>query len=422
MSSGRTLICSVLFLDIVEYSKRPVDEQIELKQAFNRFLSSALSKIAPRNRIVLDTGDGAAVMYPGAPEDALYTAIYLRNTVSGLAVRLGINLGPVRLVRDINRQTSVIGDGINVAQRVMGFAAPGQLLVSRSYYEVVACLAREYESLFRHEGSRTDKHIREHEIYALVDETPEARRLIDATLRAKLHNRRTAWLTAVGPFGIRSGALYAAPLAFLATFGAAMSIHVAPPSTPVAVEAPPTAPAEPAKPAASTEPAAPVKPAPAAAEPSPPAKPKAVEASPPAKAKARPASEAGSPPARPAAPKTAKRSPRKRSARPAAERAAGKEAPVVDATSSYRRPPAAEPAQRPAPATPRPPALIHLALAPWGEVIVDGKSRGYSPPLRSVEVTPGKHTVVIRNTAFPSHVERIDVRSGDRITIRHKFQ
>ena len=74
---------------------------------------------------------------------------------------------------------NIIGDGINVAQRVMSFARPGQLLVSRSFYEVVSCLSRDYAKLFHHEGSRTDKHVREHEVYAVVGGTPAAARLDD---------------------------------------------------------------------------------------------------------------------------------------------------------------------------------------------------------------------------------------------------
>jgi hypothetical protein len=60
-----------------------------------------------------------------------------------------------------------VGDGINVAQRVMGFADPGQILVSRTYYDAVSRLSPEYAGMFHYQGSRTDKHVREHEIYAI---------------------------------------------------------------------------------------------------------------------------------------------------------------------------------------------------------------------------------------------------------------
>ena len=65
---------------------------------------------------------------------------------------------------------------------------------------------------------------------------------------------------------------------------------------------------------------------------------------------------------------------------------------------------AAAPAASPAPAAAATPARIELAVNPWGEVFVDGKSRGVSPPLRTLEISPGSHTIEIRNSTFPSHV------------------
>ena len=166
-SSGRTLVCSVLFLDIVEYSKKSVAEQMGLKQSFNRTLSKALEAVAIRDRVILDTGDGAAIAFLGDPEDALFVALAIRDN-TGLPVRMGVNLGPVRVVKDINGQANIIGDGINVAQRVMSFSEPGQLLVSRSFYEVASRLSDDYANLFTHEGSRSDKHVREHEVYSVI--------------------------------------------------------------------------------------------------------------------------------------------------------------------------------------------------------------------------------------------------------------
>src|SRR4051812_9499479 len=215
-SSGRTLVCSVLFLDIVEYSKKPVSEQLQLKQDFNRVLTRALEHVPPRDRIILDTGDGAAVTFMGDPEDALFAAMAMRDGVGALAVRCGVNLGPVRLVKDLNAQMNIIGDGINVAQRVMSFARPGQLLVSRSFYEVVSCLSRDYANLFHHEGARTDKHVREHDVYSVVGGTPSSRRLGDTVNQTLEGEAAPGWLARSGPLGFRRSALVAAGVAFLA--------------------------------------------------------------------------------------------------------------------------------------------------------------------------------------------------------------
>jgi hypothetical protein len=171
-TTGRTLVTSILFLDIVGYSKKSVAEQMSIKQVFNDALANALKPIPPAERVILDTGDGAAVTFLGNPEDALFAGLVLQRDAQ-LPVRMGINLGPVRLVKDLNGQTNILGDGINVGQRVMSFADPGQLLVSRSFYEVVSRLSDEYENLFTHLGERKDKHVRAHEVYS-VNVTPEA--------------------------------------------------------------------------------------------------------------------------------------------------------------------------------------------------------------------------------------------------------
>src|SRR5690349_21910871 len=179
-TTNRTFICSVVFIDLVGYSKKPVTEQIRLKTSLTNNLSEAIKDIPVNDRIILDTGDGAAISFLGDPEDALFVTLSLREAMAREAVaageeagsgddnvRMGINLGPVKLVKDINGHPNIIGDGINVAQRIMSFARPGQIVVSRSYYDVVSNLASEYAKLFTYEGSRTDKHVREHEIYVV---------------------------------------------------------------------------------------------------------------------------------------------------------------------------------------------------------------------------------------------------------------
>lgn len=174
-SGSKTIMCSVFFLDIVGYSKKSVTGQISLKERFNLYLTDAIQDVPIADRIILDTGDGAAINFLGDIEEALKAALSLREKLIGeppdiehpLQVRMGINLGPVRLVRDINGQPNIVGDGINVAQRVMGFADASQILVSRSYFDAVSRISPQYAGMFHFQGSRTDKHVREHEVYAI---------------------------------------------------------------------------------------------------------------------------------------------------------------------------------------------------------------------------------------------------------------
>jgi len=173
---NKTSICSVVFLDIIDYSKMSVSEQSDLKEHFNALISEAIKDLAQNDRIILDTGDGAAISILGAPEEALFVSMTIRDNIlkhnkqtadQPLFVRIGINLGPVRLVSDINGQPNIIGDGINVAQRVMSFAEPNQILVSRSYYEVTSRLTKEITGMFTYSGIKHDKHVREHEVYVI---------------------------------------------------------------------------------------------------------------------------------------------------------------------------------------------------------------------------------------------------------------
>ena len=351
-NSGRTLVCSVLFLDIVEYTKKPVSDQLQIKQEFNRLLTKALEQVPQRDRIILDTGDGAAVTFMGDPEDALFASMAVRDSAGAIAVRLGVNLGPVRLVKDLNDQMNIIGDGINVAQRVMSFAQPGQLLVSRSFYEVVSCLSRDYANLFHHEGARTDKHVREHDVYSVVGGTPASRRLGDTVTQSLAGDVPARWISRTGPLGLRHSALVVAGLvlAVLVAGGVGARALLEPtPETPV----------------------------------------KAAEA---------PAAPGGAPAVAPATPPA-----------PKAEAPAKKLTARLEKRAEKQTPPAGA-------------GRLELAIAPWGEVLVDGKSRGVSPPLRALDVAAGAHTIEVRNSTFPAHVQKVQVKAGEAVKIQHRFR
>jgi len=171
--SKRTLIASVLFLDIVEYTKHPVADQFRMKEDFNRLVYRLVQKIPEDDRIIIDTGDGAALGFLADPEEVLFIAIELRDALEAnghkdypdLYVRMGINLGPIKLVTDMNGRENLIGDGVNDASRIMGFAKGDQILISRSFHDVVSRLSSGHSGLFKYQGVHRDKHKREHEIY-----------------------------------------------------------------------------------------------------------------------------------------------------------------------------------------------------------------------------------------------------------------
>jgi len=411
--ANRTFICSVVFIDLVGYSKKPVGEQIRLKTSLTNNLSAAIKDIPVNDRIILDTGDGAAISFLGDPEDALFTTLSLREAMmqEGMsatqveaagddAVRMGINLGPVKLVKDINGHPNIIGDGINVSQRIMSFARPGQIVVSRSYYDVVSNLASEYAKLFTYEGSRTDKHVREHEIYVIghhegalkkakdsmkdraASTVTNVRKMASATqppgsgtvtLTVPSFARDKKTLTMIA-LGLSAVVTILAVLVFFKKADVPSSAQTA---------------AAPARlPAAST-------PEPARAEPAPPSAAAPVP-------QAAPTVEA--PKAEP----------------PKADAALPPPAPKPDAAKAAEAAKATDPA-KPATGT-VPPASLAFAIQPWGEVFVNGKSIGVSPPVKSHRLPPGKYRIEVRNTTFPAYAETFDLKARDEVTIRHRFQ
>ena len=221
-TAGSNLVCSILFLDIVAYSKTSVNEQYELKLNFNQLIAGKLAHIAESNRITLDTGDGAVICFMGDPEEVLHAARAVQTALAQqkrLQVRMGLHIGPIRVINDLNGHKNVIGDGINVGQRVMSFADSNALVVSRAFYEIVACITNGGERGFTYLGERRDKHDRAHEIYAVVsdfnvltpDEIPATqiensqnnKSEIDATVLASIEKELTWHLGPLAPVLIR---------------------------------------------------------------------------------------------------------------------------------------------------------------------------------------------------------------------------
>ena len=57
--------------------------------------------------------------------------------------------------------------------------------------------------------------------------------------------------------------------------------------------------------------------------------------------------------------------------------------------------------------------LYKLRIQPWGVVYVDGVDRGVSPPVKRLELTPGRHAIRVTNPNFHDRVLEVDTASGD---------
>ena len=77
---------------------------------------------------------------------------------------------------------------------------------------------------------------------------------------------------------------------------------------------------------------------------------------------------------------------------------------------------------KPAAPVAKPTGRVAFAVTPWGEVRVDGRLRGVSPPLQEIRVAPGKHVVEFRNSTFPPFRETVDVPADGAVRVKHKFQ
>lgn len=184
----RNFLCTILFLDLVGFSARSVDDQARVKQRLTNRISQVLRPIPPDTRLSIDTGDGAALCFLGDPQQTLEAALLLRDLlaqryVACLPARIGMHTGPVRVVSDINGRITLVGDGLNVAQRIMDFAQPRQILASRACFDVMSRLGEDVSRLFLPAGACQDKHGRLHELYAVTQATRRVRETGDTDER-----------------------------------------------------------------------------------------------------------------------------------------------------------------------------------------------------------------------------------------------
>lgn len=66
-------------------------------------------------------------------------------------------------------------------------------------------------------------------------------------------------------------------------------------------------------------------------------------------------------------------------------------------------------------------ATLHFAVSPWGDVYVDGKKMGASPPLNELQVSAGTHKIEIRNQNFAPYKETLHLQANSTKKLKHRF-
>jgi PEGA domain-containing protein len=65
---------------------------------------------------------------------------------------------------------------------------------------------------------------------------------------------------------------------------------------------------------------------------------------------------------------------------------------------------------------------LFIDVKPWGEVLVNGTSRGVSPPLKRLSLPEGEYTIELANQNFPKYSAEIQIRKNTTVTVSHQFK
>jgi serine/threonine protein kinase len=180
----RTIVCSVLYAQIDQSVQLDTAQRLACKAELDDALARAARSVDADSRLILDTADGTALCLLGQPEDACVVAQRLRKLDfiddSGSGLKQGINLGPVRVTRAGAGALDLQGDGLDAARALAGLAYPGQVLVSRAYFETVSALGSGTPDGLHITSQRVEIASRSQEVFELDGRSGITRRVDDA--------------------------------------------------------------------------------------------------------------------------------------------------------------------------------------------------------------------------------------------------
>ncbi len=174
-SQSPTQIAHILFLDIVGWSRESINAQGRLLAQLSQLVTESPTFHAAKaadQLLAFPSGDGMWILFTGdlaAPAKCATEVAALLRTVPELSVRMCIHSGPVRFQTDIAGTTTVVGDGINMAKRVMDMGDDGHIVLSAQYASWLKQFD-EWAPLVHPLGTGTTKHGEKIEVHTLVSD------------------------------------------------------------------------------------------------------------------------------------------------------------------------------------------------------------------------------------------------------------
>jgi hypothetical protein len=423
------VICCLLSVEIDDYAAKPVFDQIRLTQDFQSLLSDTTANVSSGDLISVVREDGALLSFLSDPQGCFATALAIQESAStgkdshGIALHIGINLGAVQIAKDEFGHPHVSGTGRQDAERAMRRGPSQQISVSRSFVESLSHTAPELSDLLEYQGVFSDNVEPPLCLYALAPpRSAEQRRLLEApppqvALASASPARKGLGIDAA-PFNVRPRFLWLqmAALAMLLCFAVLVffirfGIHPTPTTTtpPAATPSDHQVLGTPAPSIALSTEAPMLRPA---------LEPSVEPAEPPSGLQRNAKSVRESPIARLAPAKRIAEQELPEETRPPEEVAA----PIAVSTKQAEIHGSKDAVHADVPKWIQSRnASLRLAVKPWGEIFVDGKSVGITPPLKTFELPPGPHQITITNSPLPSYRLQVTLDPEEQITVSHDF-
>lgn len=205
----------VVLLDIVGFSEGGSEEQAECVNDFLKLLETNLSILGGQKFNIFPIGDGSILcIYEETPSPTATTselpltfarAMLKTNKDNNFDLRISINYSKIERiisVKHLKIDTShiQIGNGINVAERIIHFCEPNEIIVSEDYWDVLFQLKIPIRSQFHSHKKVFVKHMKDLKIFSYLPAEDEKSFIYDLRNEGRQHFRKYAYFPPVkGP-------------------------------------------------------------------------------------------------------------------------------------------------------------------------------------------------------------------------------